>query len=47
LDKALSKYDQGDREDCNFTEPDWENAELDISDNPTPMSGGVCIEERS
>jgi len=49
LDLALEKYESGDYNQNNITEPDWANSEIDIDCDKkgkiSPMSDGVDIEE--
>ena len=49
LDLALEKYESGDYDQNNITEPDWANSEIDIDYDEkgkiSPMSDGAYIEE--
>lgn len=49
LDLVLEKYNRGDYDQNNITEPDWANSELDLDDDKngqiSAKSNGVHIEE--
>lgn len=45
LELALKAWDENGLN--GESEPDWQEARLDIGDNPTPETSGVWIEEKN